>query len=215
MNVSKMRFFLLGVSVISLGVVLGTLLLLKLTPAVVYRGGFENALERSHLYGSVPDFSLTERGGKILSLSDLRNAIWIADFIYTNCTDTCPMQTAAMAQLQDQLPNQIDLKLVSFSVDPERDTPAVLSEYAARYKADARRWLFLTGDKKQVAHLVQDGFRLSAVPADDASGAVLHSTRFVLVDRQSRIRGYYDSRDREALQRLKNDVAKLLDDKKE
>jgi protein SCO1/2 len=123
-----------------------------------------------------------------------------------------------MAKLQEQWINERDLKLVSFSVDPERDTPQVLSDYAKRFKADANSWLFLTGGKEQIAGLVQDGFRLAAMPAPNAgsdSGVILHSPRFVLVDRETTIRGYYDSRDAEALQRLKRDVASLLQNKKE
>src|SRR5919197_5485031 len=109
--------------------------------------------------------------------------------------------------------NENDLRLVSFSVDPERDTPAVLSRYADRFKADAKRWLFLTGVKDEVSRLVQDGFRLATGPAPNGDrGIVLHSPRFVLVDRLAHIRGYYDSRDPEAIQRLKNDVAALLND---
>ena len=180
--------------------------------------GSEKSLEGLSQFGAVPDFSLTERSGKNLKLGELRGKIWIADFIYTNCTDTCPMQTATMAKLQDQWANEANLQFVSFSVDPAHDTPAVLSEYAGRYKADAKRWLFLTGGKEEIARLVQEGFRLSAVPAPDSGaqiGVILHSPRFVLVDKRTQIRGYYDSRDPEALQRLKKDVATLLKSKKE
>jgi len=215
-NISKLRFLLLGASVISLGVVLGTFLWLKLMPTVVYRDLSENSLEGMKHYGSVPDFSLVERSGKKTSLAELRGKVWIADFIYTNCTDTCPLQTADMAKLQEQWMNESDLELVSFSVDPERDTPRVLSQYADRFKASAKRWLFLTGGKEEITRLVQDGFRLAAAPAPNSNngdGVILHSPRFVLVDRQTKIRGYYDSRDPEALQRLKNDIATLLKDK--
>ena len=147
------------------------------------------------------------------TLADLRGSIWIADFIYTTCQDTCPMQTAEMAQLQEQWKDRVGLKLVSFSVDPEKDTTAVLSRYADRYKADAQRWLFLTGAKEEISRLVQEGFRLSAValPGDGNVGSVImHSPRFVLIDKQAQIRGYYDSRDPQAMQRLKNDVATLI-----
>ena len=203
---------------LSLAVMMGTLLWLKLTPRMTYYQASENSLEGLNRFGAVPDFSLTERSGKNVKLADLRGNIWIADFIYTSCTDTCPMQTATMAKLEDQWANEPNLQFVSFSVDPARDTPPVLSEYAGRYKADAKRWLFLTGGKEEIARLVQEGFRLSAIPAPDGgeqSGVILHSPRFVLIDKQTQIRGYYDSRDPEALQRLKKDVATLLNSKKE
>ena len=213
MNFSKARLLLLGVSVLSLGIILGTFFWLKLAPRSGLTGWDAKPLEGLNRYGSVPQFSLVERSGKATTLADLRGSIWIADFIYTTCQDTCPMQTAEMAQLQEEWKDRGGLKLVSFSVDPEKDTTAVLSRYADRYKADAQRWLFLTGAKEEINRLVQEGFRLSAValPGDGNVGSVImHSPRFVLIDKQAQIRGYYDSRDPQALQRLKADVATLI-----
>lgn len=213
MNISKARFFLLGVSVLSLGIILGTFFWLKLAPRPGLTGWDAKPLEGLNRYGTVPEFSLVERGGKTTTLADLRGSIWIADFIYTTCQDTCPMQTAEMAQLQEEWKDRAGLKLVSFSVDPEKDTTEVLSRYADRYKADAQRWLFLTGAKEEISRLVQEGFRLSAValPSDGNVGSVImHSPRFVLIDKQAQIRGYYDSRDPQALQRLKADVTILI-----
>ncbi|HEX9272795.1 MAG TPA: SCO family protein [Candidatus Binatia bacterium] len=204
---------LLGVSVLSLGIVLGTFFWLKLAPRPGLMGWDAKPLEGLQRYGSVPQFSLVERSGKTTTLADLRGSIWIADFIYTTCQDTCPMQTAELAQLQEEWKDRAALKLVSFSVDPEKDTTTVLSRYAERYKADAQRWLFLTGAKEEISRLVQEGFRLSAValPGDGNVGSVImHSPRFVLIDKQAQIRGYYDSRDPQAIQRLKNDVATLI-----
>jgi protein SCO1/2 len=164
-------------------------------------------------YGSVPDFSLTERSGSAVSLAELRGKIWIADFIYTTCTDTCPLQTATLAKLQQEYGGKLGVQLVSISVDPERDTPEVLTQYAEKYQADARRWYFLTGPRDRIMELIQQGFHLavmSAPPDGVATGAIPHSPRFVLVDKQARIRGYYDSREAEALIRLKNDIDALL-----
>ena len=160
---------------------------------------------------TVPDFSLIERSGKKVSLADLRGKIWIADFIYTHCTDTCPMQTADMAKLQDRWLNENELNLVSFSVDPEHDTPPVLSRYAGRFKADPKRWLFLTGHRPEIVRLVEDGFHLGVASASSHVDVILHSPRFVLVDKQGQIRGYYNNSDPKAMQRLHQDVASLLD----
>jgi protein SCO1 len=218
MNFSKARLLLLGVSVLSLGIVLGTFFWLKLAPRPGLMGWDAKPLEGLQRYGSVPQFSLVERSGKTTTLADLRGSIWIADFIYTTCQDTCPMQTAEMAQLQEQWKDRAELKLVSFSVDPEKDTTAVLSRYADRYKADAQRWLFLTGAKEEIGRLVQEGFKLSAVPvvnAGSSESVIMHSPRFVLIDKQAQIRGYYDSRDPQALQRLKADVATLINGQQE
>jgi len=212
MNISKARFVALGVSVIGLGVVFGTFLWLKLAPKNI-SAWRTPALEGLSNYGAVPEFSLVERSGKNVTLADLREQVWIADFIYTTCQDTCPMQSAAMTRLQEQWADKSNLKLVSFTVDPERDTPAALARYAERFKANADRWLFLTGDRDQITQLVQRGFRLSAAALTDGKSketVIMHSPRFVLVDRKGEIRGYYDSRESTALERLNRDLATLI-----
>jgi protein SCO1 len=214
MNFSKARFLLLGVSVLSLGIILGTFFWLKLAPRPGLTGWGAKPLEGLSRYGTVPEFSLVERSGRAVTLGNLRGTIWVADFIYTTCTDTCPLQTAEMGKLQEAWKDKPGLKLVSFSVDPEKDTAEALSRYADRYHADSQRWLFLTGAKEEITRLVQGGFKLSAVPvvtAGSSESVIMHSPRFVLIDRQAQIRGYYDSRDQQALERLKKDVAILID----
>ena len=213
MNFSKMRFLLLGAAVIGSGIVLGTLLWLQLAPGRFSSGSNPYPLEGLARQGEVPEFSLTERSGKSVGLGALRGKIWIADFIYTSCTDTCPLQTAEMAKLQEHWRARPEIRLVSITVDPARDRAEVLSRYADKFKADADRWLFLTGEKEQIARLIQAGFHLSAAPLTEEgtqASVILHSPRFVLVDQAAQIRGYYDSREPDALQRLKNDVDKLL-----
>ena len=161
----------------------------------------------------LPDFSLLERSGKRVTLADLRGKIWIADFIYTQCTDTCSWQTADMATLQERWANENDLRLVSISLDPEHDTPSILTRFAARFHANSQRWLFLTGNKKQIASLVEDGFALPASAVAGRPGTaptIIHSPRFILIDRDGQIRGSYDSRDRQSMQRLNTDVTNLL-----
>lgn len=170
------------------------------------------ALEQLARYGPAPEFSLVERSGRAVSARDLRGQIWIADFIYTKCQDTCPLQSRAMAALQSDLKAHGEVRSVSITVDPLTDTPALLAQYADRYGADPERWLFLTGEPREIRRIVQDGFRLSAAPADGgtADPVVFHSTRFVLVDRNGEIRGYYDSNDPRALKRLRENARSLL-----
>ena len=161
----------------------------------------------------VPEFSLTERSGRNISLAALRGKIWIVDFVYTQCTDTCPLQTAEMAKLQELWNNDRDFRLVSISVDPEKDTPKILAHYAARFHADKQRWLFLTGDKNQIVRLVEEGFHLpvsAAATRQRSTRVIIHSPRFMLIDRDAQIRGSYDSSDRLSMQRLQADVANLL-----
>jgi protein SCO1 len=120
------------------------------------------------VFGEVPDFALTERDGRRLTRADLIGKVWVADFIYTHCTDTCPLQTAQMARLQQELAAEADLLFVSITVDPARDTPRVLRTYAARYGADPARWWFLTGKKEPIYALIREGFHLSVEGPEDA-----------------------------------------------
>jgi protein SCO1/2 len=114
-------------------------------------------------------------------------------------------------RLQAQLPLRDDLRLVSFSVDPDWDTPKVLTDYAHTFGADRSRWMFLTGNKKQVYQVAIEGFRLATLDADPAKEMpILHSTKLVLVDRHGAIRGYYDSTDDAELHRLVRDVRRVL-----
>ena len=165
-------------------------------------------------YGQVPEFALVSQTGDSLHLDALRGNVWIADFIFTSCGSICPMMSAQFERLSGQLPPGV--RLVSFTVDPERDTPAKLAEYAQRYGATPERWLFLTGDKPQVRRLVTEGFHLGveeATPEEIAQGAetILHSTRFALVDAGAHIRGYYDGAEAAAVEQLRRDARLLLD----
>jgi cytochrome oxidase Cu insertion factor (SCO1/SenC/PrrC family) len=161
--------------------------------------------------GSVPDFSLTEANGAALGRTDLLGKVWIASFLFTRCGEACPLLMHHEVGLQADLPVRDDFRLVSFSVDPDWDVPKVLTEYAHTFGADRSRWLFLTGDKKQIYRLTIDGFRLAAVEGDPAKEMpILHSTKLVLVDRHGAIRGYYDSADDGEMRKLVRDVRQVL-----
>ncbi len=206
---------LLGTLVVALAGVLGTAVWIWQEGRARQGTSEKNPLEGLKVLGTVPDFSLIERSGRPIGLSDLKRKVWVADFIYTNCPDTCPIQSAQMKQLQTEFMNEKDLRLVSITVDPKRDTPKVLSEYAKRFGADPEHWLFLTGEKEAIYRLAQEGFRLGAaeIPHDGRpeSGAThTHSPRFVVIDRSANIRGYYTSTDGEALMRLRRDLKTLL-----
>ena len=163
------------------------------------------------MLGQVPEFSLVEANGKPVHLSDLRGRVWMADFIFTHCAGQCPRMTRDMAQLQSQLPVREDWRLVSVSVDPERDTPRVLTQYAEMFGADRTHWLFLTGDKTAIRQMIRNSFRMSVEDAPDSQDEpILHSSKIVLVDRDGLIRGYYDGTNPGALKQLVQDVNRLL-----
>jgi protein SCO1/2 len=160
--------------------------------------------------GQVPDARLTNRDGRAVELAELRGAPWIADFIFTRCQSSCPLLGARMARLDRTLPAAV--YLVSFSVDPANDSAPVLAAYA-RSLAASPRWLFLTGDPARLRLLSRQGFKLALEPGGAAPAmpteAILHSTRFVLVDARGNLRGFYDALDPAALRRLAADAAAL------
>ncbi len=159
------------------------------------------------VYGQAPDFSLTERSEKTLSKTDLLGTPWIADFIFTSCAGQCPLMSLEMQKLQKQFPAETGLRLVSFTVDPERDSPQVLSSYAERYGAEKERWFFLTGPLGETNRILKEFF-LS--PAEEPA---MHSIRFILVDEKGQTRGYYDSSDTGAMEQLIHDTNLLLKQK--
>lgn len=168
-------------------------------------------------YDPVPDFTLTERSGKALSRDDLKGKVWIASFVYTSCCTECPQMMGVLARLQHELADQKDVVLVSFSVDPNRDSPEVLKQYASRYGADSERWLFLTGEEQKINSLAKDGFKLgvSRPPAANGkSGAeVMHSQKLALVDRQGMIRSYCNALDEKDRSQLQQKIAVLVREK--
>lgn len=169
-------------------------------------------------YGEVPAFSLTERSGRTVQLSDLKGKVWVVDFVFTTCPGPCPMMTSQMKRLQTALKEQSIVRLVSVTVDPETDTPVVLAKYADTYGADPKQWWFLTGTRPAIHALATDGLHLvmEANPSGatvPGQGPIVHSTRFVLMDQQGHNRGYYDSTDPESMHHLVRDVERLLREK--
>ncbi|CAN5567641.1 hypothetical protein BH20VER3_BH20VER3_11000 [soil metagenome] len=157
--------------------------------------------------GIVPPFQLIDQTGASFGSQQLQGKIWIADFIYSTCPGPCPMISSRMGELQKPL-RDTDVKLVSFSVDPQHDTPAVLQGYAAKLNATPDRWHFLTGEKNTIYRLSRDGFKLAASEGETAGP--IHSTRLVLVDRSGTIRGYYDATEADAVTRILADTNHLL-----
>src|SRR6266478_8900284 len=159
----------------------------------------------------LPSFSLVAEDGKQFRKDDLLGRVWIADFVFTSCADACPRLQAKMKKLQDRLiPAEQggNISLLSISVDPERDTPEKLKQYAETFAARPGLWRSLTGDQKEVERTVVRGFHtaMAKVPAEGADPhlaafEIMHGERLVLVDRLGRIRGYYDADDRDRLLR--------------
>lgn len=166
-------------------------------------GGWGPVAQPGFIDPRVPlsDFTLTEAGGQPLGRANLLGKVWIADFIFTHCAGPCPLMSQKMKRLQDDLSDLADLRLVSFSVDPLRDTPEVLRSYGQGHQADPQRWFFLTGDMDRIYDLAIKGFKITVEEAR-RDQQIIHDTRFILVDREGLIRGYFDSNEPGALQEL-------------
>jgi protein SCO1/2 len=177
--------------------------------------------------GAVPAFALTDQAGRALTDGDLRGKVYVADFIFTRCSGVCPVMTRRMGELGRWADAQgIDaarLRLISFSVDPERDTPERLRAYAREHSGDfgdgAARWSLLTGPLAAVEKAAVEGFKVGLSrerpgpgdpPGEGEGGmAILHGSRLVLVDAKGAIRGYYEADDA-GLARLETDAARLI-----
>jgi protein SCO1/2 len=180
-----------------------------------------SAREELPVLARIDGFSLYDQHGKSVKLDDLGGKVWVADFIFTGCQAACPMLTSRMRSLQRHieeregaLGRELPVKLVSFSVDPEVDTPDKLLAYAAKWGADERRWLFLTGSLDEMNRAVTRGMKIPFEKggADTSAFDVMHGERLVVVDKKGRIRGYFET-DPEGMARVKDAIEALLADR--
>jgi protein SCO1 len=164
--------------------------------------------------GTSPSFSLVDQEGQTVTDMGLRGNILVVDFFFTSCRTICPIQTSRMAEVQKRLDDTSGVHLVSFSVDPDTDTPPVLKEYAGRYGADPQRWSFLTGPTESMDKVVGGYWQIvERIPRPDGAGFdIAHSERFVLVDRAGHIRGFYKT-DEGGLDHLMKDLDAAVSDK--
>jgi protein SCO1/2 len=158
-----------------------------------------------------PAFSAIDQNGQPITEKNLRGQVWVADFIFTRCTSACPLLTAKMILLQRAVRHP-NIRFISFSVDPDYDTPAILKQYAATWKGDESRWLLLSTDREMLYHTAA-GMKVAVLPTDDRDNPILHSSLFFLVDQQGRIRGIYDSSTDGAMRQLADDAVTLAGSK--
>jgi protein SCO1/2 len=148
--------------------------------------------------GQVADFTLTNQDGSVTTLADFTNRVWVADIIFTRCASSCPIMSRQMKSLQDNWPAGSRAKLVTLTCDPDYDTPSIMKKYGERYGADFQRWKFLTGTPKALSDLATGSLKLGATPVSpqdrtDPTDFFIHSTIFVIVDQQARLRGVFQT----------------------
>ncbi|UYZ59283.1 SCO family protein [Hymenobacter latericus] len=168
--------------------------------------------QRDTVFHRVGYFRLQNQSGQLVTAKNLEGNVYVASFFATNCADVCPRLNSQLQRVQEKFRKEPRLKLLSFSVDPERDSVAALAKYAEQYGAIAGKWYFLTGAKDSVARLAMESYKLAdAGPATiSSSGGLVNSPRLVLVDRDKHIRGVYDGLDPKDVDRLMTEIRILL-----
>ena len=159
----------------------------------------------------VPDAKLVDERGRAVSLGAMKGTVTVYDFIFTSCTGTCPIMTNNMRRLTQKVPKDAPVRFVSISVDPARDTPTVLAEYAKRVRNDSR-WTFLTGDRDAIVKLSVEGFKLAAGDPAPGGEPLLHSSKFAVADKSGVIREYYGGTDGDLADHVAKTVERLLDE---
>lgn len=205
MSISKQQKFLLFVLLSTTVICVSIYFITK-----PFRHTEEVATPREALpvLSTVPDFTLTDQNDKPIALADLKGKIWLADLIFTRCEGICPVMSNNFAKLQHKVDN--DIRMVSFSVDPEYDSTAVLRDYAARFTADQSKWTFVTGHRPTIYELAKKGFLLGV----DSTGLstdhlITHSEKFVLIDAKGQMRGYYNGTDSTVHTKILADIKSL------
>lgn len=164
-------------------------------------------------YFTVPYFAFINQDSVEVSGDDYLGHVYVADYFFTTCPTICPMMSSQMSRLQELLKkDQLwgTVKLLSHTVDPENDTPEVLRAYGERLNADFEHWNFVTGTQDELYDQAKFGYFLTALPSDTAAGGFFHSDTFALIDREGRIRGYYDGTSTQEVDQLFNDIKYLV-----
>jgi len=179
------------------------------SPSMVSEELVEEDIRYIKKYHKINDFVLTNQNGELISQEFYQNKIYVADFFFTTCPDICPIMTENMGYLQSELKNQTDVLLVSFSVTPNVDSVDVLRSYADLKKDDDAKWNLFTGSKKEIYELARKSFLVAKNDGDGGKYDMIHTENFVLVDKESRIRGFYDGTNEDEMKKLLVDITIL------
>lgn len=158
------------------------------------------------IYHTIPPFQFVNQDGDTVTEKIVENKIFVADFFFTTCPSICPKMMVQMERVNEATKKLDEFIIISHTVDPAHDTVEVLAEYAKQMNVDSKRWMLVTGNKKDIYDLGMDGYKLAVDEDPRAPGGFLHSELFVLVDKHKRIRGYYDGTDTAQVGKLINDI---------
>jgi protein SCO1/2 len=171
---------------------------------------YENGKIVDTIFHEIPEFSFLNQDSVWVTKKDVLGRVFVADFFFSTCPTICPKMTSQMKRLQVITEDIEELHFLSFTINPEYDSPSVLKQYAADYGVNLNNWDFLTGDEAATHHLGVKGFLVHARADDDEPGGFAHSPSLVLIDRTGKIRGVYDGTQTEEVDQLNQDIRKLI-----
>lgn len=182
-------------------------------PAMVTPELVDESIQYVKKYHTIAPFSMINQNGETITEKDYQNSIYVADFFFTTCPSICPIMTKNMYALQEKLIHYPQVKLLSFSVTPEIDSVAQLKRYAIKNKVNDTRWNLVTGSKKEIYQLARKSYLVVKDDGDGGPFDMIHTENFVLVDRQKRIRGFYDGTQSSAMEEILEDIKILIEEK--
>lgn len=168
------------------------------------------AYKKDTIYHTIPDFRLRSQEGKEISQAEFKNKIYVADFFFTTCRTICPIMSNQMGKVAEHYKDNATVLFLSHTVNPKYDTVAAMNAYAKAHNAKPGKWFFVTGDKKQIYDLARNAYLLSATEGNGGPADFVHTQNFALVDKEKRIRGFYDGTDSTDIKKLITDIDILL-----
>lgn len=162
------------------------------------------------IYHRIPPFSFLDQEGDTITEAIMSDKVVVADFFFTTCTSICIDMTKSLRTIQNFFLNDKDVMILSYTVNPEKDSVGQLKKYSVENDVNARMWHLLTGEKKNLYDLARNGYLVTAVQGDGGQSDFIHSEKLVLVDKEKRIRGFYDGTNEKDVERLKKDIKTLL-----
>ncbi len=213
----KLALVLLVLSIIIVGLFYTALkpkeVLPVFQPAMVTPELVDESIQFVKKYHTIAPFSMTNQNGETITEKEYDNTIYVADFFFTTCPSICPIMTKNMHTLQEKLVDLPEVKLLSFSVTPQIDSVAQLKRYALKNKVDDTRWNLVTGKKKEIYELARKSYLVVKDDGDGGPYDMIHTENFVLVDKQKRIRGFYDGTQLKAMDDILRDIELLVSEK--
>ena len=176
------------------------------SPSMVSKELVEENIQFIKKYHKIKDFSMKNQNGETITQEFYNDKIYVADFFFTTCPTICPIMTENMGYVQEKIKNDSDVLLLSFSVTPEIDTVEQLKKYSLEKNVIDSKWNLVTGNKKDIYNLARTSYLVAKTNGDGGKYDMIHTENFVLVDKEKRIRGFYDGTNSKEMDQLLNDI---------